>query len=455
MAKLDSATIAVKTLATAALEEEEPLLGCWRYHAGGRSRLAPLAVLARAVRDRLGRRPLASPRPGRVVAFAGAPTPAHLGSLVPVLEELQRRGEPAFLVTTAHSRAARPRAPHDGHVAVEELVVALPLGRRVRAVGRAVALARRLATALAPVGCGDAVHWIERGLVVREAVRDWIDPARVALMDGDHHAVRAGFILGAQAAGKTVFSMQHGFLSELQLPILSDRLLCWGESFVEEAAALGVPRSRLVAAGSPRWDHLWSLRAVPRDEGLRRAMARSGEGPLVLVISNSHGARRHPEAYAAFRRGLAQVLAAGLDVALRLHPQEKDLGYYAAGIPPELLERVVVLDGSVEFHQHLRHADVIYHVYSAGALEAMLLGVPVLFSRAPGEQQLCELPEAGAGAWCAEGQAVHLCRQLGQDGEARARLRATQDEYLRRSLAHLGAAAPFVADLLLGAGGGR
>ncbi len=452
MAKLDTATIAAKAPATAALEGEEPLLGCWRYHAGGPSRILPMAGLARVVRDRLRRCPTARPATGQVVAFVGAPAPAHLGSLLPVLEELKRRGAPAFLVTTANSSEARQWAPHDGHVAVEELVAGLPLERRVRAVGRAAGLARRLAAALAPIGCGDAVQWIEKGLVVREAVQGWIGPAAAVLMDGDHHAARAGFILGAQAAGTAVFSLQHGFLSELQLPIFSDHLLCWGEAFVEEAAAMGVPRSQLVAAGCPRWDHLWSLRAAPPEEGLRRAMARSGEGPLVLVISNSHGARRNPEPYAAFRRGLARVLAAGLDVALRLHPLEKDLGYYAEGIPSELLQKVVVLDGSVEFHRHLRHADVIYHVYSAGALEAMLLGVPVLFARAPGQQQLCELPEAGAGAWCAEEEAAHLCRRLGQAGEARSRLCASQDAYLRRSLAHLGAAAPFVADLLLGAG---
>jgi len=128
---------------------------------------------------------------------------------------------------------------------------------------------------------------------------------------------------------------------------------------------------------------------------------------------------------------------------------ERNLEHYRKSLPGHIVDRLAVVPGDVNLHDALRAADVVYHVFSAAALEAMLLGVPVLFERGEGAPPLCDFPEMGGGLWATPDTAPELCRNLSPPGEMRDRCLDSQDTFIQRAMANLGrAAACVVAGLL-------
>jgi len=104
------------------------------------------------------------------------------------------------------------------------------------------------------------------------------------------------------------------------------------------------------------------------------------------------------------------------------------------------LERVAV--------EALRHADVVYHVFSAGALEAMILNVPVLFTSAVETKRLTDMPEMGGGAWCGESDVADFCDGFGTQGERRTEILRSQHSFLDDAVEFRGYATARSMDLI-------
>ena len=95
---------------------------------------------------------------------------------------------------------------------------------------------------------------------------------------------------------------------------------------------------------------------------------------------------------------------------MKLHPAERDLQPYRQRITRDLIDRLIVLPRDVDIETALRCADIVYHVFSAAALESMALGVPTLFERGLPGDKLCDYPDLGGGEWASPNNVVDLSR---------------------------------------------
>jgi hypothetical protein len=435
------------------LEREEPVVCAWRYQGGGGSvppswpRLRRLGRIGRDAVLRVKRLP--RPAVGQVVVLSHATTPATMGTLRPVMMELAGRGRPAFLITTPRTRALLSEGLHRGHADILQIAAAVGLSARRGLRRRVQELAGQLKSILGADRDGQAELWLELGMAVSEGARQWSGGAGVVITDADLEASRKGFVVGASRAGVPSVVLQHGLLGSHQFPVHADRLFCWGAYFRRQAESYGLEAARAVVVGSPRWDALHALRSAPRNPAVRQKLGGSPGKPLVLVISNAHGAPLYPGLYHPHFEGIQRLVEAGLDVVVKLHPAENGLSGYAGVMPEPILNAIHVVPPDLSLHDALRHSDVVYHVFSAAALEAMLLGVPVLFERGTDDApRLCDFPDLGGGEWSTSSSVVERCRILSAPGSERTDLLADQEAFLEQALANRGRALAAVVDLL-------
>lgn len=435
------------------LEAEEPLVCCWRCMGGEPSPPPALwRVAARRIRDitRSTRR-VARPAAGQVVVVGlHGMRPSAAGNLKPVLAELKRRGRPAFLVVNQATRGLLTECLHQGHVEASALEASIGwrsrLALRRRATGLASELRKRLPRGLD--GYSDA--WIASGLTMREAAEDWLGGAGPVLLPVDLTPRTKALALAAKRVGTSSVVVQHGMIGPREFPVHASRMYCWGEWFCDQARKHGAPEDQPVAVGCPRFDPLAAMRDKPRDVTVRGLMGGGRGKLLVLVISTAHAAKRSPELYGGFLETLQRLLEGSNAVALKLHPGEKDASWYAQHLPEQLFRRLQVVPPRVGLHEALRHVDVALHVYSAAALEALLVGCPLLTQSAPsGRCEVTDLPDHGGGFWTDADRIVEQVRELGQEGEGRLNALQGQEAFLSRAFANQGRATVAVVDRLL------
>lgn len=439
------------SVALRSVETDEPTACAWRYQGGGPGvkRSWPRRVL-RKLRDfALRLRHLPRPNEGQIVVLSDGPTDATFGNLRAVMRELCRRGRPPFLITTSKTKKFLSENLHSGQVDIIQLLAAVP-NRSRRMIRKTVAsLAPRIREVL-PNRDGGCESWLETGLLAKAIAREWCQPAGAILVDADFEATRKGFLLGAKEAGVPSLMLQHGTWGPMMFPVHATVTACWGELSQREVAEYGLPRERTAALGSPRWDHLVRLREQPSLSDDRALCGGDVKRPLVLLISNTHAASKFPELYDAYFEGVARLLECSeIDVAVKLHPSEVGLANYEARLPAKLLRRLRVTPTELGLHRPLKACDVVYHVGSAASIEAILLGVPILFERGKGtEREKYAPPLYGGGEWCGPGDVVSRVNELAQAGAARDELLARQESYLDLALANRGHAAAAVADFL-------
>jgi len=134
----------------------------------------------------------------------------------------------------------------------------------------------------------------------------------------------AALTVAARAHHVTSLLLQHGMLQPFYTPLLADRMLTWGPSSDETMLALGVPRARLVATGSPRHDAM-----KPSGDGRARTRLLRALGlpnrPTFVFFSNGNDLVRNgtgPAECADWLEAAARWYADDLNVVVRLHPNE-------------------------------------------------------------------------------------------------------------------------------------
>lgn len=438
-----------------ALETEEPVVGCWRCQA--RPIPIPRAAAWRRVAWRLrdaalSLKRLSRPEPDQVVVVTYAMNPATAGNLRPVMQELKRRGRPAFLVTNPSTRVMLGEQLHRGHVDMMDLCASVTGARRRALRQRARDLAAALRSSLPTGQDGNADLWIENGLAMRAAVATWLDGVqpRAVVLPGDFNAPQKGFVLGARRLAVPTIVLQHGTFSRREFPVHAQNMFCWGERFCAEARQLGAPLDQPVAVGCPRMDPVTEQRKRPRNPAVRTALGGVDGKPLVLVISTAHATPDYPDLYRAFYTNVQRLLESGVCVALRLHPVERDLSWYAKHLPATLVAQLRLVPAEIGLYEAIHHSDVAFHVYSTAALEAILLGCPVLTQRPPRpELNWTDLPEQGGGVWADEHDIVQYARELGHEGAGRRQMLARQEAFLAGAFSNRGHATQAVVDRVL------
>jgi hypothetical protein len=140
------------------------------------------------------------------------------------------------------------------------------------------------------------------------------------LTDFDRNSLWSCLVPAARTLGIPTFTLVHGVLDEGAvgyLPVLADRVLCWGEIQRRQFIAAGEPPEKVIVAGCPR---------LTRELGVTAAEGRARLGlpadGSVVMLGTAPVCRRDCLAMAElFCEGLARL--EGVSAIVRLHPSER------------------------------------------------------------------------------------------------------------------------------------
>jgi hypothetical protein len=281
--------------------------------------------------------------------------------------------------------------------------------------------------------------WAIRSFEEMAAVLRAVRPQAVCLYAESSGWGRAA-LAACRAAGVPTVALQHGILYPTYYSYLHDpdegacprpdRTAVFGEAarrFLVERG--GYSPDTLVPTGSPKFDALLAA-ARDRDRGALRASLGVTDGaPLVVLASRFHGIREtHRAVGTAFPALVRAVEALGATCLVKPHPAEPPDAYEAVirecGVKGTRL--VPTGAGLVEL---LQAADVLVTVESLSAVEALVLGRPVLILNTPTNLQALVACGVALGVPADEDPQDAL-RRLLFDGATRAELTRARETYL-------------------------
>lgn len=434
------------------LEYEEPLIAAWRCEAG-RVKDSPinkkLHRLLGTCRDFFLRlKSLPMPASGQAVVFPISSTPNTAGSLFPIMKELYKRNKPVFLITKRNTRYLLKERLHKGYIDLSSLISMLGLAERIKIHHKAKDASRKFKKILEEDCYGNSEQWLEYGMLVREAAKKWLGNAGMIIMDSEQRVFQKGIISAASSLGIPSVVLQHGLIDDYSFPLHANFLFCCGDYFKRQTESFGVNPSRVVVVGCPRWDMLSELRFVPKDLIIPKRLSNTRNKPLVLLISNTHGASFYPLHFKVYFEGVKRLVESDMNVIIKLHPIEKGLTIYKEFLDKNIVDKLKVVPEDIDLYEAIRHSDVVCHAFSTAALEAMLLGVPVLFIFAKDTHKICDFPDYGGGEWCEPKGIIERCTALGVKGSARDTLIAKQDKFTSQAIAYQGQATKVAVDFL-------
>lgn len=248
-------------------------------------------------------------------------------------------------------------------------------------------------------------------------------------------------LAACRAKGVPTVAVQHGIVypkyysyrhdpDEAACP-RPDRTAVFGEAAGRLLRELGhYPPQTLVTTGSPKFDDL-VRGARARDRSALRQRLGVGEGERLVVVASRFLAIRRTHqaigpAFPAFVRAVESL--PGVHAVVKPHPAEPP-GAYDAVLRREQSRRVTVLPPSADLVEMLHAADALVTVESLSAVEALVLGRPVLVLNMP--THLRELVDQGVALGVAAGaDPAAALRSLLFDADAAARLQTARTRYL-------------------------
>lgn len=254
--------------------------------------------------------------------------------------------------------------------------------------------------------------WAIRSVAEMREALAFFQPAAACLYAESSGWGRAA-LLACRAAGVPTVAVQHGIVypkyfsyrhdpDETECP-RPDRTAVFGEAARRLLVTHGgyAPAS-LVTTGSPRFDELthaaraWDREAARRDLGVSK-------GQRLLVIASRFRAIRdtHHSIGSAFAR-LVDAIEAMPDVTaiVKPHPAESP-DPYARVLAEKKAVRVALASPQADLIHLLHASDALVTVESLSAVEALVLGRPVLVLNMP--THLADLVEAGVALGVAAG----------------------------------------------------
>ena len=206
------------------------------------------------------------------------------------------------------------------------------------------------------------------------AVLDRARSLRALVLPSAAYGASRLLIEWAHTRNLRVGAMQHGIYAFRGFDggdRLADVVFGWGEGTVEQAGCWRAPRATIVPVGVPGMACRPASSARPPTIELRR---------VLIATSNTVDTPIAPVAFCemfveAIAPGLRRLVAAGVELQLRPHPNE-DRHRYRRLLSRCELEATVLSRGS--FAGALAGVDLLISAPSSVAFEAAALGVPVL-----------------------------------------------------------------------------
>jgi UDP-N-acetylglucosamine 2-epimerase len=186
----------------------------------------------------------------------------------------------------------------------------------------------------------------------------------------------------------------------------------------------------LVVTGSPKFDELLETARRFDREGLRRGLGVQPGERLIAVASRFHGIRRTHRSIGTVFRDLVRATESlpGARLVVKPHPAEPAADYEA--VRRELgAVRLSLLPTNAPLVELLYASDLLVTVESLSAVEALVLGRPVVVLNMP--SNLREMVEAGAALGVPAGaDPTPTLRAALEDTATRGALDAARQRYL-------------------------
>ncbi len=392
------------------------------------------------------------PEADRPFALMLPRSPVHLVDMVPVAEQLQRRGRSSWFWCSQLHAAMLARGLEVDHVSES-----LP------AVGRFASRALQLGfKALRPLERkGDEAQAMRRigSAVVRDTAFELasfsLRAARMlrhrrpkVILVGTPYTLEGRVTsLLAKGAGIPTVALEHGlsFDSDPYWAGCSvDWVGCWGEAGRRALKSSGLRDDRLVLTGAPRLD---------------RFVGRSGAAAprRVLVATSGAGDQVSRDEHLAFIEALYGAAAGLPDVewVVKLHPKDQEAPYEEAA-RRHAAARVALRRGDrnregVEIYEYLRDAAVLVTVVSATALDALAVSRPVVSVQLRGDGRRDSVEFLRRGAVNVARDADELRHTVSEllEGRESPQVRAAAEQFTAEQFAHRGSSAARVADLMV------
>jgi len=289
--------------------------------------------------------------------------------------------------------------------------------RRSPALGEAFSHAGvRFADLSAPDLAGTVLLQLPWAVRVYEEAAEVIareNPAAICLYNESGGLGRAVIAAARQASVPTV-GIQHGILypryysytytpHEADAP-RPDRTAVFGATARRQLIEQGhYPPESLVLTGSPRFDDLLEASRAWDRTAVRTRLGITGETRLIVVASRYKGIRATHQSIATAFPAFVRAVEAMPDVQVLVkpHPAESPRGYEDV-MSKEGARRLRLLTPQTPLLELLHAADLVVTVESLSAVEALVLGRPLIILNTPTNLQ--ELVEAGVALGVPEGQ---------------------------------------------------
>ncbi len=282
--------------------------------------------------------------------------------------------------------------------------------------------------------------WAVRSYEEMARALEAIRPA-IAVLYAESSGWGRAAVAACRAAHVPTLGVQHGILyptyysyrhdpDETDCP-RPDRTAVFGEAarrFLIEAGHY-TPES-LAITGSPKFDELVEAARGWDREAKRKRLGVSPEERLVVVASRHRGIREtHQSLGSAFPSLLkATATLPRTRLLIKPHPAEATDGY-ANDIRERGAMHATLIEGPAELAELLFAADLLVTVESLSAVEALVLGRPVVILNMP--TNLREMVDAGVALGVAAGaDPTPALRAALDDAAVREGLRAARQRYL-------------------------
>jgi hypothetical protein len=326
--------------------------------------------------------------------------------------------------------------------------------RRIRWLWRSLRRSPALNDAFSHRGCGFAdlatpdlagtlllqLPWAVRCCEEMAAALRAVKPSVLCLYAESSGWGRAA-LAAARRAGVRSVALQHGILyrkyysyrhdaDEADCP-RPDRTAVFGEAARRLLIEAGrYPPDGLVTTGSPKFDALLQATRAWDRKAIRARLGVDGGERLLVVASRYRAIRDTHQSIGSAFAGLVQAVESLPDVRclVKPHPAERP-DAYQADLRRAGAGRTRVLPPGADLIELLYAGDALITVESLSAVEALVLGRPVIVLNMP--THLGDLVEAGVALGVPAGGDPRPCLEAAlHDGATRAGFDAARDRYL-------------------------
>ncbi len=446
MALLTSKEIKQLEPLLADLEREEPILSAWRFHLRKgekfRRRVADCKDFIKS--NYFGLKQITIPKKSQPIFLMTANTPSGSGTLLPIIEKLKKDGQNPFLVVNKKktgSKSANILEINEWIFSSLRFVEIKKLKEKAKQLVEEIK--RRV-----PNYISLNEYSLFEGLAAKAVSEKMITDGFTIVSDSDKEFFRKGIFVGVTGKKVNTIVLQHGFFDRLLFPIHANYHIDWGPYFSQKALNFGHPPERSVSLGCPRFDRIEEIKKEAKDPNYFKKYGIE-KGPVVVALSGVHIYEEFPQSIEKFFESIKTLLESDIAVVIKKHPAEVDKNIYKKVLGKELLRKVHFAFSDEDFHQLLFNSDFVYTNASAGSIEAMLLGVPVLWQEGAEENPFPDIPLMGGGVYVNSSTIANVVKEIGIGGSEKEEVILKQENFLSQAIVNKGRATSTVVDFVL------